>query len=330
MENITVMVGSAGRRVYLLDFFRQAAKELGVQIQLHVTENDRYAATTFKADQVHLLPRFDDPFYTEEWLHTVKVVEPDLYFSVNDYEVAYLSERAPLDQLPDNTVLPHLKADKFALTLDKYLLSQKLQQAGIATAPTALLSHVQDFTKAYDSDQYVVKDRFGSGSSGLRIVNLEDLQSLSRSERNPQALVVQPRLDGEEYGVDVVSALKGRGDFKAALVRKKLGMHSGETDKAVSKDPGEFTDLAKSLANFLGSQGVIDTDVFMTSQGPVLIDINPRFGGGYPFSHAAGANVPLAYLREILGKSPEPEDYRYEAEVYAAKYPALAVAKPGR
>ena len=34
------------------------------------------------------------------------------------------------------------------------------------------------------------------------------------------------------------------------------------------------------------------------------IEINPRFGGGYPMSHAAGANYPCMLIKEyLLGES---------------------------
>lgn len=111
------------------------------------------------------------------------------------------------------------------------------------------------------------------------------------------------------------------------MVRRKLGMHSGETDKAVTVDPTDFNATAELLAATLQAQGLIDTDVFMTENGPLVIDINPRFGGGYPFAHVAGANVPLSYLREILNLPQEPSDYVYEAGILAAKYPQLAVGR---
>ena len=57
--------------------------------------------------------------------------------------------------------------------------------------------------------------------------------------------------------------------------------------------------------------GLIDADVIMDEKGqePYVIDINARFGGGYPFSHLAGADVPRAYVLFAEGRDEEAKKY---------------------
>ena len=45
--------------------------------------------------------------------------------------------------------------------------------------------------------------------------------------------------------------------------------------------------------------------LFATSecQQPEVIEINARFGGGYPLSYAAGADFPAWLLEDVLGLS---------------------------
>jgi carbamoyl-phosphate synthase large subunit len=59
------------------------------------------------------------------------------------------------------------------------------------------------------------------------------------------------------------------------------------------------------------------------------IEINPRFGGGYPLSYAAGANFPKMLIQEyILGKDVEFVDdwednllmLRYDSKVLVHDY----------
>jgi carbamoyl-phosphate synthase large subunit len=42
---------------------------------------------------------------------------------------------------------------------------------------------------------------------------------------------------------------------------------------------------------------VMDIDVIVNKNGIYIIEFNPRFSGGYPFSHAAGIHLPKALLR---------------------------------
>ena len=59
--------------------------------------------------------------------------------------------------------------------------------------------------------------------------------------------------------------------------------------------------LKANLSKLHGARGVL-LQVFVDScNDSVLgIEINPRFGGGYPISHAAGANYPSMLIREYL------------------------------
>lgn len=67
-------------------------------------------------------------------------------------------------------------------------------------------------------------------------------------------------------------------------------MRAGETDKAVSTADTVLIAFGRKLLESMKLLGPADVDVMMTPQGPALLEINPRFGGGYPCSHLAGAD----------------------------------------
>ena len=46
----------------------------------------------------------------------------------------------------------------------------------------------------------------------------------------------------------------------------------------------------------------LDVDVFMKEDIPYILEMNARFGGGYPFSHMAGINLPLAIVKWLNGE----------------------------
>jgi carbamoyl-phosphate synthase large subunit len=53
---------------------------------------------------------------------------------------------------------------------------------------------------------------------------------------------------------------------------------------------------------------------------PWVLDVNPRFGGGYPFSHVAGADAPTFLLSSALGRAPDPSLLDYEVGVVAERF----------
>ena len=56
-----------------------------------------------------------------------------------------------------------------------------------------------------------------------------------------------------------------------------------------------------------------------------VLDLNPRFGGGYPFSHAAGANLPAALLAWASNAAPDPTWLEARPDVRVGKCDRLVV-----
>ena len=327
-----IVIGSAGRRVYLVRWFQEALRKAGIQGQVYVFENDKNAASVAVADGFVRMPRYEDPDYHSELLGAIEELRPHLFFSLNDYELTHLSEGLAADIRQRGVIVPSLTQELHAMVADKLAMYARLRTVGIKTPSTVLLSDSVNAEKLLsETDRVIVKDRFGSGSSGLQRVESKDLlwfihsnqqkaPGLELGIKNFDALVLQPELAGEEYGLDIVTPLTG-GAVQGLLARRKLVMRSGETNVAETVDPCQFGALADRLAETFGSQGLIDVDVVRKSNGEnQVIDINPRFGGGYPFNHVAGANVPDYYVASILGDPPGNDWKEYEFAHRAAKY----------
>ena len=73
-------------------------------------------------------------------------------------------------------------------------------------------------------------------------------------------------------------------------------MRSGETDKAVSVIDDEFSKFGELIGNHTKHIGNMDCDFFVVKDKIYILELNPRFGGGYPFSHEAGINTPAIYI----------------------------------
>jgi carbamoyl-phosphate synthase large subunit len=55
--------------------------------------------------------------------------------------------------------------------------------------------------------------------------------------------------------------------------------------------------------------------------------MNPRFGGGYPFSHEAGANAPAAIIAWLNGDEVEKEWLVSQEDVVSAKCDRIVLRK---
>jgi len=74
------------------------------------------------------------------------------------------------------------------------------------------------------------------------------------------------------------------------------------------------------VAARLGARGPITLQAFLTARGPVLIEDNPRFGGGFPLAYAAGGHYPEWLLALLAGERIEPRLGAYQKGLYMTRY----------
>ncbi len=327
-----VLIGSAGRRVYLVRWFQQALDRAGLAGSVHITESSASAATAAFADDVHLIPRYEHPDYQSAMHDLMARVEPDLFFSVNDFELAGLAGGFAAALTPHCPLILTLPEEGQRAVTDKLVMSMELARIGVPTAPTVLADDSNAVLAMAEAwPVLVLKPREGSGSVGLRFIDAADPPKAAKQisdHAGPagHSWVVQPRLQGQEYGLDIVADLRTP-QLAGILARRKLAMRSGETNVAETVSGERFTDVAERITALLRPRGLIDIDLLDVDGEPTVIDINPRFGGGYPFNHAAGADVPAFYVSRAQSLAPPPSWSSYVLGSIVAKYDSLAVVR---
>lgn len=332
MTELNVLISSGGRRPYLTQWFKEALEQQGVAGKVLVADLDRYAPAIAFADGFVQAPRVSDADY-ESWLRaTLAEHKISLAISINDFELSVWSRLDPDD--PSLASLVRLDAETQHMIEDKLHTATALRAAGVPV-PATVRAVGDDFLTLGQS--LVVKGRFGSASRGLALVERNELTpALDRAasevtdragrpavsrEEALELIVIQDRVDGQEFGLDIVNDLNG--EFATVLARKKIAMRGGETDKAVTVDPESFVSIGRAISQVLNHRGSIDADVIQDAQGDLwVIDVNPRFGGGYPFSHQAGADLPAAYVAWARSQAAIPGDLLAEPGITSAKYVA--------
>ena len=74
-------------------------------------------------------------------------------------------------------------------------------------------------------------------------------------------------------------------------------MRAGETDIARVVGEPVLQAEAERLARLTGHIANMDVDMFLVDGKPYILEMNARFGGGYPFSHQAGCDLPAAIVK---------------------------------
>ena len=307
---MNVLLSAVGRRAYLVKYFQEVVHPLGGRVYATNTMPD---ATGFlAADEARIVPPSASSEYVDVMVGLCKEWNIRLLFSLHDWDAPTLA-RAKDEFSAVGTILVMGQPEVLATCLDKYKIVEIMEGLGVR-CPRTVLS-IKDALDRL-SFPMIVKPRWGQGSLGIFKVNvLDELKAAflfaERKARDftsicpeidqtqPQ-VIIQEFISTQEFGCDIINDLSGR--FRKAFVKRKFAMRSGETDAAESVDCGEIQKSAQRIAKWSGHLGCMDSDwFFQDGSDPVLIELNPRFGGGYPFTHCAGANVPLACVNWARG-----------------------------
>lgn len=130
-------------------------------------------------------------------------------------------------------------------------------------------------------------------------------------------ILIQEKLKGQEYGLDIINNLEG--EYQNTIIKRKNAMRSGETDCAETVYFEEAEVLGKTLSEKMKHVSNLDVDVFKVENELYVLEMNARFGGGYPFSHLAGVNLPAALIDWLQGQETDKNNLIYEVGILGQK-----------
>ena len=164
-----------------------------------------------------------------------------------------------------------------------------------------------------------VKPRRGSASQGAGIASRSELPVALAHVDDP---LVQEVLSGPEITIDALFDFDGRPIHY--VPRYRLRTLAGESIQGVTveHDPDLEAWICSllELCGSLGAAGPLCLQAFVTDRGPVLSEINARFGGGFPLGLAAGGAY-TSWLLDFMDGGPVPSRLgEYEAGVYMTRY----------
>ncbi len=305
-QQLQLLFTCVGRRIELMDAFRRAGKQLGIDLTLHGADVGLLAPAMHAVDRTHIVPAIKKRTYISDLLRLVARQKIDAIIPLIDSDLLTLARASKRFAAIGCRILLS-DAPVIEICRDKILTYQALKAARIDTPTTWTWEEALKLKR--HRFPYYMKPREGSAGLGnYRINNLVELKVLGKRVPDP---IVQEFVEGSEYTLDVYVDLEGQP--RCAVPRRRIEVRSGEVSKGIIvKDP-KIINLGMRVADSVGTfRGVVTIQCMAERSGRIrTIEINPRFGGGAPLAICAGANFPKWLMAELLGKK-----LRYDAMGY--------------
>lgn len=329
---MNILITCAGRRNYMVDYFRDALKDVGGKV--FAANSSEFSTALAISDLGFVLPSIYDPSYIDLLLeicnqHNINTIVP-----LFDLELPILAQaKERFTKLGISIILSSEQVVN--ICTDKWQTNIFLNEIGVKHPKTYIeLGKIKEDIEDNILDfPIIIKPRWGMGSIGLmEAENMDELsilysKTLRAIERSylstishgdiDKAVLFQEKLMGQEYGLDVINNLDG--EYVITVVKKKIAMRSGETDVAETVDDESLKQLGKKIGIKLGHIANLDMDVFVIDSDTYVLEMNPRFGGGYPFSHLAGINLPKALVDWLHGEQSKRSCFQIEYGVIGLK-----------
>lgn len=304
---MNVLLTSVGRRAYMVKYFKKAVGETGT---VHVCNSNQYTPAFQYADKCTVSPLIYDEGYIPFLLDYCRENRIDILISLFDIDLLVLAgHRQQFEETGTKLIVS--APEVISVCNDKWKTYLFLKENGFNTPDTYLT--VSDALNALEAGRIryplIVKPRFGCGSIAVeKAENEEELAFYFKkgtervgktylkyeSAAAEEKMIIQECIAGQEYGADVINDLNG--EYQNVIVRKKIAMRSGETDIAEIEDMPVIAAALEKLGKTTGHVANLDCDIFYSDGIPYILEMNARFGGGYPFSHESGCNLPQAII----------------------------------
>jgi carbamoyl-phosphate synthase large subunit len=312
MKNI--LITSAGRRVSLVRFFKKELNIVFPNAKVFTTDaNPEYSAACRVSDGFFKVQRVTDPNYIEELLALVLANNIKLIIPTIDTELLILSQNINLFK-QHNVDLVISDFEVVKIFRDKRLTHDFFEKYNINTA------------KEFDKQNYqlpiYIKPIDGSRSIDNFVIKQEsDLTDYHFS--NPKLMFLE-YLDHEKHTEFTIDLYYDKNsDLKCFIPRERIEVREGEVNKAITKKPFFVDEIHQKMAHITGFRGCITFQVFVNCETNSIfgIEINPRFGGGYPLSYLAGGNFPKWIIQEyMLDVNPIPVCNNWEQNLMMLRY----------
>lgn len=290
---MNVLITSAGQRVSLVRAFQKELTNRYPNAKVYTVDmQPELSAACNVSDRYFKVKRVTDPDYIEELIalcveQNIKMIVPTID---TELKVLSLHKSRFAEQDIHLVVSDPSFVDKCR---DKRLINQFFTERGVEVPRAVDKSNpvFPLFIKPYD------------GSLSVDTFLVRSSEELTAYHLSNEKFLFMEYMDKQEYDEYTVDMYYGRDhQVKCIIPRKRIFVRGGEINKGLTCKNEIVAFLHERLNKIEGAVGCLTLQLFMhkTNARMAGIEINPRFGGGYPLSYAAGGNYPAWLIEEYF------------------------------
>jgi carbamoyl-phosphate synthase large subunit len=288
-----ILITSAGRRVGLVKAFQFDLKKFFPNSKVYTAEsNPLWSSACRISDGFFTIPRIESKDYVNAILdicleNNIKIIIPTL-----DTELLIFSLAKEIFKFNCiEIIVSDYKLISFCR--DKRKTADLFNEIGIRV-PSLIDKYNPTFPlfiKPYD------------GSLSKDIYYIENKEELNSKLLNDSKLMFMEYISSDIFQEYTIDAYYDKNNYLKCLVpRYRVEVRGGEISKGRTERKWFYEILKKKLNHLSGAIGCLTFQFFIGKYNNEIvgIEINPRFGGGFPLSYSAGANYPKYIIQEYL------------------------------
>lgn len=285
-QKLVVMMLGGARRVSMADLLKESGRRMGYEVEIVSYELSRQVPIA-AAGKVRVGLKWTDPDVVADIKEAVKDYNVNIILPFVDGAIEVASKCR--EELPD-VFVPVSDFEVSRVMFDKVEAAEAFKSAGIPIPKTYSVINAQ--TPA------IAKPRHGSASRGIKVFhNLEDLMQLKNLDNY---LVQEYIAEREEYTVDCY--ISQQGETLCVVPRIRLEVMGGEVTRTRTCRNGQLINMSHDVIRAFNLRGPVTLQFLrdLKNDRYLLMEVNPRLGGGVVCSIKAGAPIADYIISEAL------------------------------
>ena len=293
-QQLTILFLGGARRVSLAELLKRSGQRIGYDVNIVSYDLSDEIPISLVGKVVKGL-RWTDPDVVDDIIRVVREydVKVILPFVNGAIEIASMCR----DRLED-VFVPVTDFDMASALFDKAEAAKAFKELGLPIPRT--------YSVISAEIPAIAKPRKGGSSRGIHIFrNMEDLMHL----QDLQKYLLQEYIENcKEYTVD--SYIDGKGEILVTVPRERIEIMGGESTRTRTCHNEILEKLSRDVIAKLKLRGPVNLQFLhdLDADRYLLMEVNPRLGGGVICSIYAGAPITDYIIKESLGIELQPCD----------------------